>query len=323
MNLKRLSNIPPWDWPENAATTVLETLSNPRASKGDRSLAVDLAGEYVILSETIVDALLNIVSSNEESGELRAKAAIALGPGLEDAATGDYDDPDDPPALSEPFVQKMQQTLHNLYSDAGVSKEVRRAILEASVRQPQSWHTGAIRSAYASNDEEWQITSVFCMRYVKGFESQILEALKSSNESIRYHAVSAAGNWDLDAAWPHVAQLVTSPNTEKHMLLAAIEAAASIRPGETEIIEPLVDSNDEDISEAAMEALTEAGFATGSDADDYADEDEEEDEDWDDEDEEEDEDDEEYEDEDEEYEYDEEDEDELEDDEEDEDDDKK
>jgi hypothetical protein len=223
---------------------------------------------------------LNIVGSDEESAELRYRAVISLGPGLEDADTGDYDDPDDPPALSEPFVQKMQQTLHNLYSDPEVPGDVRRAILEASVRHQQSWHADAIQSAYASADEEWQVTSVFCMRYVKGFEKQILEALKSSNQNIRYQAVNAAGNWEIDAAWPHIARLVTSPNTDKQMLLAAIEAAASIRPYETEIIEQLVDSDDEDISEAATEALSQAGFATGTDSDDDE-EDEDYEDDWD------------------------------------------
>ena len=281
MNLKKLNDIPPWDWPENAETIVIETLTNRNASKEDRLLAAELAGDYTILSEKIASMLLSIVSSKEEPSALRSKAAISLGPGLEEADTGDYDDPSDPPALSMAFVQNMQRTLHNLYSDADVPKEVRRSILEASVRNPQAWHEGAIRSAYDSKDEEWLLSAAFCMRYVKGFNSQILEALKSSNPDVRYHAVNAAGNWEIDAAWPYVARLVTSAKTDKPMLLAAIKAAALIRPHETEIIEPHVDSYDEDISETAMEALSEAGFITGLDSDDYEDdEDDEEDDDF-------------------------------------------
>ncbi len=290
MNLKKLNDIPPWDWPENAETIVIETLTNRNASKEDRLLAADLAGDYTILSEKIASMLLSIVSSKEEASALRSKAAISLGPGLEEADTGDYDDPNDPPALSMAFVQNMQRTLHNLYSDADVPKEVRRSILEASVRNPQAWHEGAIRSAYDSKDEEWRLTAAFCMCYVKGFDSQILEALKSSNPDVKYHAVNAAGNWEIDAAWPYVARLVTSAKTDKPMLLAAIKAAALIRPHETEIIEPHVDSYDEDISETAMEALSEAGFIAGFDSDEYEDDEEdddfevdEEDEDYDDE----------------------------------------
>lgn len=274
MNLKQLSNTPSWEWPEDAAEVVLETLTNRKASKRDRLLAADLAGEYVILSENLADALLGIAGSDQESAELRSSAAIALGPGLEEANIGDYDDPDDSPALSQPFVQKIQRTLHSVYSDPNAPKEVRRAVLEASVRQTQSWHAGAIRSSFDSEDKEWRLTSVFCMRYVKGFESQILEALKSSERDIEFHAVQAAGNWEIDAAWPHIARLVTEPDTEKEMLLAAIEAAVLIRPGEAEILDPLLDSGDEDIAEAANDAMNEAGYATDLDPDDIEDDDE-------------------------------------------------
>jgi hypothetical protein len=137
--------------------------------------------------------------------------------------------------------------------------------MEASVRNPQDWHTAAINSAYASNDADWQLTAAFCMRFVRGFEAQILESLKSTNPEIHYNAIEAAGNWEIDAAWPHMAKLIKSSQTEKAILIAALSAAVCIRPHETEIIEPFVDSYDEDISEAAMDALAEAGIADGWD----------------------------------------------------------
>ena len=68
------------------------------------------------------------------------------------------------------------------------------------------------------------------MRFVRGFDQQILEALDSKNQDIHYEAVLAADNWAVDAAWPHVAALVTSGETDKPLMLAAIEAVASIRP---------------------------------------------------------------------------------------------
>jgi hypothetical protein len=54
--------------------------------------------------------------------------------------------------------------------DASVPTDVRRRILEASVRAPQDWHRDAIRAAYASDDDVWRLTAVFCMRSVRGFE---------------------------------------------------------------------------------------------------------------------------------------------------------
>jgi hypothetical protein len=259
--LDDLKDIPSWEWPEDAASQVLTTLKDRKAARKNRMLAAELAGDMVLLNEEVAEALLDIIRSNEEAAELRSSAAIALGPGLEEADLGDYNDPDDTPAFSESFLKGIQDILRTLYLDITVHTDVRRSILEASVRNPQGWHTPAIQDAYVKDSMDWRLTAVFCMRFVKGFEKEILEALNSADARIHYNAVEAAGNWELESAWPHISQLVTSPNTEKSLRLAAIWAAASIHPHETDIIEPLVDSDDEDISETAMDALTEAGFA--------------------------------------------------------------
>jgi len=146
------------------------------------------------------------------------------------------------------------------------------------VRAPQDWHKDEVGTAFSSDDEAWRLTGVFCMRFVRGFDAQILEALDSTNPDIHYEAVLAAGNWEVGAAWPHVAALVTSGDTDKSLLLAAIEAVASIRPHEaTEILGDLADSDDEDIVAAIDEAMAMA--------DGLSDEDEDEDEDLGDEDE--------------------------------------
>ena len=143
--------------------------------------------------------------------------------------------------------------------DTRVPHEVRRRILEASVRAPQKWHQNAIREAYSSDNESWRLTAVFCMRFVRGFNDQILEALADENQEIHYQAVCAAGNWEVDAAWPHIAGLVTTEGTDKPLMLAAIEAASGIRPQDTaQILIDLTASNDEDIVEAAYEAMAMA-----------------------------------------------------------------
>jgi hypothetical protein len=170
-----------------------------------------------------------------------------------------FEDPDDVP-ITEPMFRKIQGMLHKLYMDAETPKEVRRPVLEASVRAPEKWHKNAVAVAYRSEDRDWKLTAVFCMQFIRGFDKQILESLKSQNPDIRYQAVRAAGNWEIDAAWPHIAALVTSEETEKELLLAAIEAAAFIRPHQaSEILSPLLDSDDEDIVDAVYEALAMAG----------------------------------------------------------------
>lgn len=147
---------------------------------------------------------------------------------------------------------------------------MRRRILEASVRAPQDWHQGAVRTALNSADERWRLTALFCARFVRGFDAQILEALDSTNPDFHYEAVVAAGAWGLDAAWPHIASLVTSTRTRKPLLLAAIDAVPGIRPREAaEILADLADSDDEDIAAAAEEALAMAeGLADEEEPDD-------------------------------------------------------
>jgi hypothetical protein len=260
MNLEVLIDTPPWDWPEGTAEMLLAALRDRQTSESDLLVAVKLAGDFTVINDELVDALLSIVRRADAPEETRGRAAISLGPVLEDADTNGFEDPDDVP-IAERTFHEIQESLHKLYVDAGVPKEVRRRILEASVRAPQDWHPDAVRAAYASGDEDWRLTAVFCMQFIRGFSEQILEALDSANEEIHYEAVVAAGNWEVDAAWPHIAALVTSERTDKPLRLAAIEAAAGIRPREAaEIFNQLMSSDDEDIVEAVHDALTLAGI---------------------------------------------------------------
>ena len=79
------------------------------------------------------------------------------------------------------------------------------------------------------------------------------------------NAVEAAGNWELDAAWKHVVALAEDPETDKDLLLAAIEAVGSIRPREAgPILVELTDSDDEEIAGAAKDAMMMADAASKS-----------------------------------------------------------
>ena len=108
------------------------------------------------------------------------------------------------------------------------------------------------------------------MQYVRGFTDEIVAALDDPDEEVRYEAVTAAGNWEVDAAWPLVSALVAAPDTDKALLLAAIEAAAAIRPREAQpLLAELSDSDDTDISDAADNAIM---MATNPFDDDFDDE---------------------------------------------------
>ena len=280
MNLKSLKDIPPWDWPENASGMILEALQDGNAKMSEKLLAADLAGEITVMNDEMARTLIQIVSEQSQPEDLRANAAIALGPGLEEADINGFDETLDN-ALSEKTIRNLQRSLRKIFFEVNVPKEVRRRVLESSVRCPEEWHKGAVRGICTSDDEEWRLTAVFCMRYIRGFESQIFEALESQNPDIQYEAVRAAGEWELKSAWPHVAALLATASADKDLLLAAIDAAAVINPEEaSEYLDRLAESKDEDVAEAALDALLEMDHEASWDEDDedFYEDDEEEDE---------------------------------------------
>ena len=262
--LEKLRSTPPWEWPPEAKAEILEVLRDPKARDTELTLAAELAGNEVVIDDQLATELLELVKRPARPELARASAAIALGPVLESADIEGFDFPEEVP-ISERKYKAIRDALRSLYLDAAVPKEVRRRVLEAAVRSPQEWQQAAVRAAWASDDAEWKLTAVFCMTYVQGFEREILEALRSKDPKIHYEAVVAAGGSAVDDAWEHVSLLVTSKKTAKPLLIAAIEAAASIRPEEAgELLDSLLDSDDEDIAGAVEEALAVAhGIVTG------------------------------------------------------------
>jgi hypothetical protein len=269
MDLKALLDTPPWEWPTDAGRMFRKILMDSRANESDRLVAAELAGDFTVINDDLADALLAVVRSANEPEQLRAKAAISLGPVLQQADTDGFEDPDDVP-ISERTFRNIQDLLQKLYLDNGIPKGVRRRILEASVRAPEAWHEDAIRNAYSSGDKEWMLTAVFSMCWVRGFDDQILAALESDEPEIHREAVTAAGNWELDAAWSHIVGLANDSQTPKPLLLAAIGAVGSIRPAEArEVLLDLADSDDEEIAEAAEEATAMAEVASDDEEDEW------------------------------------------------------
>lgn len=275
MDLKRLLDIEPWQWPEDAGERVAAVLRDGEAGLEDRLVAVELAGDDTVINDELAGLLVTIVADGNEPDDLRAAAAISLGPGLESAYMfGDDEEVDDPlfPDDDEmPFSHEMwqliQQALRAVFEDDAVPMEVRRRALEASVRSPEGWHEAAIREAWESDDEDRRLTAVFGMGHVRGFEQEILEALESGNDDIRFHAVCAAGIWEVGEAWLEIVEILDGEE-DKDLLIAAFGAAAAINPEEApELLGRYLDSDDEDIVESAHEAMSMARGLLGEDDD--------------------------------------------------------
>ena len=144
MDLKKLADTPPWKWPEGAAKKISAILRDDRADESERLLAAELTGELTVINDDLADSLLSIARSVDHPANLRGAAILSLGPVLEYADMDEFEDPDDVP-ISEETFRGILESLRDLYMDAGVPLEVRRHILEASVRAPQDWHQNAIR----------------------------------------------------------------------------------------------------------------------------------------------------------------------------------
>ena len=107
--------------------------------------------DFVVINDELATTLLSIVCDANESPELRGRAAIGLGPALEAAHIYAFDDPDEVP-ISEDTFQQIQTSLQTQFLNTKVPKEVRRRVLEASVRAPQDWHYEAVHSIYGKKN---------------------------------------------------------------------------------------------------------------------------------------------------------------------------
>lgn len=262
MNLNALTEIDPWDWPEESADEILAVLGDRHASAELRQLAAELGGEYVVMNDEIAAQLLAILGDPSESEELRAEAAMSLGPVLEHGFTEGFEQDglgeSDVP-ISEETYDTIRTRLHELYDDRTLPDPLRQRILESAARAPLDWIAPEIRALRESNDESWRHSAVFCMAHVAGFDREILASLASDDPAIQYEAVRAAGNWGTEGAWPMIESLLSDPNTEKPMLLNAIDASSNWMAEATGVLLELSQSDDEDIAEAALEVMAWSG----------------------------------------------------------------
>lgn len=227
MTLEILQRLPLWEWPESATSLLVTTLQSASASVEERTTAAQLSAGIVAMNDDLADILLAIVCNQDEPDALRGTAAISLGPGLEEF---DWDEPDDEDAsLTTATVDLIQERFKAIINDDSVPLLVRRRVLEAAVRISRDWHSSAVQGAWDDGHPDWRLTAVFCMSYVRGFDSQIIEALTDANTEVVACAMRAAGAYGVKAAWPTVNAILTEDAADETLLLAALEAATGLR----------------------------------------------------------------------------------------------
>ena len=251
--LKILEMQPDWEWPKDAEKTVLKALT--QGTPDEKLQAANLAAG--VMSDGTADAVLALIKSDGDP-ELRGRLAISLGPALVDFhLMGEIGEDPSECLISKPVYDKIRVELKNVYLNEK-DELLRRRALEASVRAPEDWHVAAVRELYASANEKLRVTAVFCMGFLKGFEQEILASLNDPSEDIRVEAIGSAGEQALTKAGPEILKVARAPKTSREMRIAAVDALPYLNPrGTEELLESLLTSPDEELAEAAEDALEE------------------------------------------------------------------
>lgn len=252
--LDELAHTPSWCWPTDAVDTVHAALRSDDIRQ--RSTGLDLVVD--LIDDELARELLQILIHDPEL-ELRARAAIALGPVLEECDLLQHDpSPLDEPVLSHDRFLEIMLVLKQLYHDGTTPKLLRRRALEAAVRASQPWHHGAVRASYLSDDIDWRATAVFCMAWLPGFDEAILEALHHDTPSVKTSAAHAAGMRELVEAGPILLDHAANPNQPIDLRLAAIVALTHLQPpGTIKLLRVLSRDPLDAIARVAADALDE------------------------------------------------------------------
>ncbi len=197
--------------------------------------------------------------------EVRARVPISLGPALELCFTELDEEGRLPPPdfynmapLTQEVYDRLVETLRRVYLDGTAPELVRRRVLEGAIRSPQPWQEKAVAAAYRSGEESWQITAVFCMGHLRGFEDEIVEAFESESEQVRFEAIRAAGEAGVQRLARPLQALAEDPEADPDERIVAILATANIgATGTFEILDELCADPEEAVAEAAEEALAD------------------------------------------------------------------
>jgi hypothetical protein len=256
--LDDLSRTASWEWPSDAADRIRGALRS--ASEAERLAAVELASDLVVMDESLARQLLGMME-RDAADTVRAGAALALGPALDEAHLIGFDEGLDPtydaPAIGEACFTEVREALRRLYADARQPDSVRGACLQAAVRAPLGWEREEVEKAHASSNELWQTTAIACMGWLEGFEQELLAALEDPDERIQREAVRAAALAEVDAAGPRVLELARTARGDSDLRRAAVEALATLCPPGSDALLAELSRADDELGAVARSAIAE------------------------------------------------------------------
>jgi HEAT repeat protein len=209
-----------------------------------RSQAIE--GLWECEESSLVSLLISLLEE-DDSVEVQAKAAVALGRFAMLAACG---------KLGEDDATRIGRALLSAINDESRPVHVRCFALEAAAPLPLPGVSMAIKENYHGSDDRLFLSSIRAMgtNCDPSWLPVLLNELENSDAERRRVAASALGELEEELAVPQLAELLYDPDIDVQM--ASIEALGEIGGAEAkEYLELCLQDADDIISDAAEQAL--------------------------------------------------------------------
>ncbi len=192
---------------------------------------------------------------NDTDSEVRAAAALSLGRFL---LLGEFDQ------IDSGAARRVEKALLAAYDDVDQDASVRRRALEALASSSHDQLPHMILESYEDDDDIMRIGAIFAMGRSADprWNRYVLDELGNSDSTILFEAARASGELQIEEALPDLLRLLNDPDIE--IRDAAVWALGQIGGREAKrALKACCASDDEDLREAAEEALAELDFMAG------------------------------------------------------------
>jgi HEAT repeat protein len=199
------------------------------------------------------------MASIDPSTAVRAAAASALGRYILQGELGKF---------PKQQARQAENLAIRIYHSPTEDLSVRRRALEAISNCSRPEVPALIEDAYKHKDARMRTSAVYAMGRTcdNKWASIVLKEIKNGDAAMRYEAARAAGELELEAAVPLIADLLDEPDRE--LVEMAVWALGEIGSGEAQkllrmMAERAEEDGDDVLSEAVEEALASASLAGG------------------------------------------------------------
>lgn len=210
-----------------------------RIALSDRDPSVRLRAIRILREYELVDLLPTFIKMTEEDPDIdvRAGAASALGIYV---YMGEVED------ISATKLKRVEECLLGVVSSRQPT-QVRRSALEALGFSSRKEVVNLIEKAYASDNMDWVITSLFAMGRSANsrWKPQVLKMITDPRPGVRAEAASAAGELEIASARRILMDLLEDPDFDVRM--STIWALSQVGgKGVREALENLLETTDDD-----------------------------------------------------------------------------